>query len=411
MLKISQNFRNMNIVIIRETKNPIDRRTPLTPEQLKQLQVSYPQHRFYIQSSSIRCFSDGEYKKAGVQVIDNISDCDILLGVKEVSISTIEPRKIYMFFSHTAKKQPFNQKLLQALSSKGATLIDYEYLLNEKKVRVVAFGFWAGLVGAYNGLRAYGLKYNIYDLLPPEKCKNIEELHLQLKKVSFEKPLRIVITGEGRVASGALSILQKVPLKQVNPLDFLRKSENLVYTQIGPQHYTVHKNGIDFSFHDFVTNPHDYISSFEPYCKKSTIMLACHFWDNRSPHFFNKDDLVKNDFNLEIIADISCDLDGPIPTTIRASTLEEPFYGVSKQSGKEDQPFKEDVVTVMAVDNLPGAIPRESSKDFGENLTKHVLPFLFEDKYDERILNDATILRNGELTRKFGYLKGYLQGV
>lgn len=399
----------MKIVILRESKLPFDRRTALTPYQLKELSEQYPEHEFYVQKSHIRTFTDKEYSKLGIPLIEDCSICDILIGVKEVDRKLLIPEKIYLFFSHTAKLQSHNQTLLQEASRKKITLIDYEYLAKNEE-RVVAFGYWAGIVGTYKAMLGLGLQTSGFRLKPSGQCIDLHGMKKELTKVRFAKSKKFVVTGEGRVASGAVEILEAAGIKRVSPESYLNNDFNeTVYCQIGPQHYTKHRDGLAFDFNEFVNNPQNFDSAFYPYAVVSEVFIACHFWDPRSPVFFTTGQMGNNDFRIRFIADISCDMNGPIPATIKASTLENPFYGISRINGNEIDPFTDDEITVMAVDNLPGGIPRDASKDFGDRLLKHVIPELLGNKSSE-IIENATILKNGELTPHFAYLEDYLSG-
>lgn len=399
----------MKIGILRETKNPPDKRVPLIPEQVRQLQDKYTQVDWLVQSSPNRAYTDEEYETAGVSVVKDISYCDILLGVKEVEENSLLEGKAYLFFSHTAKFQSYNQALLAKLAELGNTIIDYEYLVKDS-VRVVAFGYWAGIVGAYNALLGYGLKTKSYHLKPAHECVDLLELKQELKKVKFSQSLRIVLTGEGRVASGAIEILQHANLRNLSTDTYLTQAEERnVYCQTGPQHYTKHRDGKVFDFDEFVKLPEDYESAFLPYTRCSDMFIACHFWDEKSPVFFTRAEMQSDDFKISFIADVSCDIQGPVPTTLRASSIESPFYGVDLKSGEEIEPFLENQMTVMAVDNLPGELPRDASRDFGDKLMEIVIPELIS-RADSDMIQNATILNKGELTENFKYLNDFLAG-
>ncbi len=399
----------MRIGIIRETKLPVDRRTALSPQQVRELSDRYAEHKFVVQKSDIRAFADEEYTDQSILVVDDVSSCDVLFGVKEVEKEMLIPEKTYLFFSHTAKMQPYNQGLLQTASKKKISLIDYEYLTIENQ-RVVAFGYWAGIVGAYYALMGIGIQTGAYQLKPAVECIDLEEMKREAGKVTFPEPLKIVITGEGRVASGAVEILKTAGIKAVLPESYINDSfGETVFCQTGPQHYTKHKEGKAFSFQEFIQEPQDFESAFYPFTTASDVFIACHFWDPKSPVFFTAPQMKNEDFRLRFIADISCDIDGPVPTTKRASDLTEPFYGISRENDNEIDPFVKDEITVMAVDNLPGGIPRDASEDFGKGLIKSVIPELLAHQPGD-IIKRATILKDGILTPEFSYLEDYLRG-
>jgi saccharopine dehydrogenase (NAD+, L-lysine-forming) len=403
-------MKNVRIGILRETKTPPDRRVPLSPPQIQLVKEQFPGVEFVIQPSPIRCYKDEEYDYLNLPLQEDVSDCDILMGVKEVDKATFIENKTYVFFAHVAKKQPYNRTMLQEMMRKKITLIDYEYLTTPDGARVVAFGRWAGIVGAYNAIRARGIRTDSFHLKPAHQCHDMEEMYAGLRKVQLSKK-KILVTGEGRVASGALETLEQLKIRKVTKEEFLTQEfDEPVLCQIGPQDYVEHKDGLPFDFNHFIQNPQNYNSSFEPYTKVTDIFVACHFWDEKSPVFITKDDYRKEDFNISVIADVSCDIDGPIPSTVRASTIAEPFYGYNPMLEREEPAFTSPKnVTVMAVDNLPGELPRDASHDFGKALLDNVFDALInEDK--EQIVERATIIKDGELTPRYAYLADYVGG-
>lgn len=397
------------IGIVRETKTPPDKRVPLTPLQCRSLLDRYSLLTILVQPSKYRCFSDEEYRAEGITLSEDLSGCEVLVGVKEVKQEALAGQKTYLFFSHTAKKQPYNRELLQEVVQKGIRLVDYEYLTDKKGVRVVAFGRWAGVVGAYNSLRAYGLKSGGFTLKPAYDCFDLEELLQELKRVELKRS-RIAVTGGGRVAGGALEILEEAGIAQVDPKVFLEEEfEHAIYTRLDPWHYTRRKSGEPFDFAHFIEHPEMYKNSFLPYAERTDIFIACHFWDPKSPALITRDALVGGELPISLVADISCDIDGPIASTIRASTIASPFYGYDPASGSETEPFDKGVITVMAVDNLPGELPRDASTDFGLALMEHVIPELLGIR-DTGMLARASITENGGLTPTYAYLEDYLAG-
>ncbi len=402
-------MKQIHLGVIRETKVPPDRRVPLTPLQCRQLSALYPSLKISVQSSAKRCFSDQEYKDEGVAVMEKLDGCDVLMGVKEVKINALVEDRTYFFFSHTAKMQPYNRDLLGAVIHKRIRLIDYEYLTGRDQVRVVAFGRWAGVVGAYNGLRAYGLRHGGFQLQAASKCRDLEELKAELRKVELGRT-RILLSGGGRVAGGATEILDAAGISHVDPGDYMSQVyDHPVYTRLDPWHYTKRRDGSPFDFKHFIAHPEGYENTFPPFAARTDLFVACHFWDPRSPVLMTREQMKGEGFPISIIADISCDINGPIPSTIRASTIAEPFYGYDPVSGEETEPFREESITVMAVDNLPGELPRDASADFGEALVEHVIPELLGVK-NTGMLDRASIAAGGRLTEGYAYLKDYLEG-
>lgn len=399
----------LKIGIVRETKNPPDRRVPFTPSQCRQLLDSYPQLDIRVQPSDYRCYTNEEYAAKGIVLAEDLSDCSILMGVKEVKLGALLDGFTYFFFSHTAKKQPYNRELLQSLVRQGIRMADYEYLTNESGIRVVAFGRWAGVVGAYNGLRGLGLMSETYHLKPAHECFDLEEVHMELKKVELGKK-RILVTGGGRVAGGALEILEEAGVLEVDPDEYLENDyDRAVYTRLDPWHYTQRKDGKNFDFAHFVAQPEEYKNNIIPYASRCDIFMACHFWDPNSPLMLTREHLASEEIPISLVADISCDIDGPIASTIRASTIASPFYGYDPKSGNETDPFQQGAICVMAVDNLPGELPRDASADFGEALVEHVIPELLGIR-DTGMLERASITQGAALTPAYAYLADYLAG-
>jgi saccharopine dehydrogenase (NAD+, L-lysine forming) len=401
--------KTVKVGILRETKNPPDRRVPLTPPQIVALEELYPFIEFFVQPSDYRSYSNDEYEYLDIPLKEDLHDCDILMGVKEVDRRTLIPDKTYMFFAHIAKKQPHNRELFREMAAKNISLIDYEYLTTDKGERVVAFGRWAGIVGAYNGLRARGIKTNRFKLKPPYQCRDLDEMWAGLRLIELKPGLKILVTGNGRVANGALETLNICNIVQISPDDFLNREFDVpVACQIGPEHYVKHKNNLQFNFSHFARYPAEYESAFLPYSKAADILITGHYWDPRSPVFFSKDDMKQNDFRISVIADISCDVDGPIPSTLRATTISDPFYGYNPFLEAEEPAFiKPTNITVMSIDNLPGELPRDASFDFGKQLMRNALYDLFTNA-KSKMIERATILKNGKLTPVFAYLEDYL---
>lgn len=398
------------IGIVRETKTPPDRRVALPPNQARELTTRYSALEIAIQPSSIRCFSDEEYARIGIKLQEDLSDCDLLIGIKETKIPTIIQGKTYMEFAHVAKKQPHNRPLIQAFADQGNTLIDYEYLTDDKGNRLIAFGHWAGIVGAYNAIRALYIKEDLPELKPAHQMHDYKEMQEVLKGLKVI-PKKFVITGGGRVAGGAMEVLAQAGVKEVTPDEFLKgQFDYPVYCRLDPWHYAKRKDGKPFDWSYWLSNPADHDTAFIPFTSATDILVACHYWDYRSPHFFSREDMLNNSFRISIIADVSCDIPGPIPSTIKASTIADPFFDYNPKTDMEEPPFSsKGNVTVMSIDNLPGELPRDASEFFGNILIEKIIPHIVTgDK--EGIIERATILKNGKLTGKFSYLSDYLKG-
>jgi saccharopine dehydrogenase (NAD+, L-lysine-forming) len=397
----------MKFGIIREGKNPPDKRVPFTPEHCQAIQSQFPQITWAVQPSPIRAYSDAEYKNAGITLQEDLSDCDVLWGVKEVNIEDLIPGKTYLFFSHTYKEQPYNAKLLRAVLDKKIRLIDYELLTESGGNRVVAFGRYAGIVGAYNGLRGMGNLLGAYQLKPAHTCFDKAEMDAELSGVKLPANFKIAITGRGRVGGGAVETLRHAGIREVEPEAFLNETFDApVFTVLGVEHYYQQPFGA-FDKPAFFKDPSGFTSNFMTFARVTDLYIACHYWDARAPFVFTRLDAKQPDFNIRLVADVSCDIDGPVAATLRPSTIAEPFYGYNPQTETEAIFGTEGTIGVMAVDNLPCELPRDASQDFGTDLIRHVLPqFLNGDAHG--MLERATETTfQGTLTPAFGYLSKY----
>ena len=399
----------MKFGILKERKNPPDRRVVFSPNELSRLKQEYQNVSVKVEHSDIRIFDDAQYKNLGIEVTDDLSDCDVLLGVKEVPVENLIPNKSYFFFSHTIKKQPYNRKLLQAVLAKNIDLYDYETIVDAENRRLIGFGRYAGIVGAYNGIRAFGLKFELFKLPKAETLSGKEALISNLKRVVLP-PLKFVITGTGKVGNGAKEILDAIKIKEVSVENYLTKNyAQPVYTQIDVLEYNKRKDGQVLDFTDFYQNPTEYVSDFEKFTKVSDIYITGHFYGNDAPVILTREMLKANDCKIKVVADVSCDIDGPIACTLRSSTIAEPIYGYLPDENKEVDVFHPAAIVVMAVDNLPCELPKDASEGFGEMFLGQVLPAFFNNDKDG-ILQRAKITENGKLTPRFSYLQDYVDG-
>jgi len=399
----------MHFGIIRERKNPPDKRVVLAPDACQKVLEKHPKAKITVEPSPIRIFSDQEYAEAGIEVASKMKQAHVLLGVKEVPIRSLIPNKKYFFFSHTIKKQPYNRKLLQAILKKNIELYDHEVITNSKEQRLVAFGRYAGIVGAYNGFRTYGLKYKSYKIPKARQLKDQKALIKELKRLKLA-PIKILLTGKGRVGSGAKEMFDAMGLKKVNVKEYLEETFKVpVYCQIDVSEYNKRKDGSRGNMAHFFENPHKYESDFFRFSRVTDLYFAGHFYGTGAPHLITREDTQKPDFNIKVIADISCDIKVPIATTLRASTIAKPNYGYDPKTGKETNFKNKSAIAVMAVDNLPAELPRDASVGFGETFVKYVIPAFF-NKDEDGILARARMTKNGKLTKRYAYLKDYVNG-
>lgn len=400
----------MKIGVLREGKTPPDKRVPLSPEQCVRLKATYPNLELVVQPSSIRCFKDEQYANLGVELQEDLSDCDVLIGVKEVPKKDLIANKTYFYFSHTIKEQPYNRELLLRMLELNIAMVDYETLTNANGKRIIGFGRYAGIVGAYNGFLAYGRRTGLYDLKPAHLCEDRKEMEAELKKITLP-PIKIITTGAGRVGNGALELVNLIGIKEVSARDFLKNTFNeAVYVNLNTLDYNIRKDGAPSSKSDFYTKPTEYKSDFMKYAKVAEFFIAGHYYAADSPFLFTREDAKSPEFRIRTVADVSCDIDGPVACTIKPSTIAEPIYGYNPQTEQEDVFDKEEVITVMAVDNLPCELPKDASIDFGEEMLKHIFPCLLGEDHD-KVIERATICEKGSLTPHYGYLQNYVDGI
>ena len=396
------------IGLIREGKTPADNRVALTPAQCKWIHKNATNVQVVAQSSAGRCFSDREYQSAGVELREDMSDCDILLGIKEVPANQLIPGKTYLFFSHTKKMQPHNQPLLRAILDKKITLVDYECLEHDDGQRIIGFGFFAGVVGAHNGMMAYGQRTGLFTLNRVYKQRSFRELihnyfGLRLPNV------KIAVTGSGRVAHGIVEIMSLMEIHEVEPEDYLKRRFSYpVYTQLKGADLYRHRLTGGYSREDFHEHPDAYSCTFLPYAAQTDILMNGVYWDKTVPRLFEREAVKEDSFIIQTIADITDDSDGSVPINMGDQTIEDPVYGVDKTSLEKTAPYLKNSIDIMAVGNLPNELPRDASRYFGEQLIKHVLEDIVGN--GSAIIDRATMTKGGALTATYEYLKEYAEG-
>jgi alanine dehydrogenase len=398
----------IKIGIIREGKTPQDNRVPFTPIQCKEIMQQYPSVVIVVQPSAIRCYKDEEYEANGIVLQENVSDCDILFGVKEVLIDELISNKKYFFFSHTKKKQSHNKKLMQALIAKEITMIDYECLTHADGHRIVGFGFWAGVVGAHNGLLTYGKKNNSFTLQPAYTFKNLAAVKDSYDLLKLPN-IKIAVTGSGRVASGVLDILHYLDISEVNQYDYLNKTFDYpVFIHLQGAQLYARKDDSSYNREDFHAHPENYSCLFLEYSYVTDILMNGIYWDTKIDPLFQLKDIQNPLYKMNVISDITCDEDGSVPCNVGSSTIAEPVYGFDKITLAKTLPFQnnKEVIDIMAVDNLPNELPRDASKYFGSYLVTYIIPALVDEKLND-ILHRATICKNGKLNEPFEYLHDY----
>ena len=403
------------IAIIRESRSD-DKRAPLVPAHIKELLSTFSDLSISVQPSEHRCFSDQEYEEQGAIITEDLSACKLVLGVKEIEPDLLIPLKSYMFFSHTSKIQPDNsaaaqgtpgmdkKELLKEILKKKITLIDYENIRDDLSRRYLGFGRFAGIVGCYNSLNLYLETLGQQPMPRAHELNSYEKLKNNIDKRDFGNA-RIIITGDGRVARGSLEFLKFTNIQKVLPDEYLQYSNSsAIFCNLPTSVYVSNKDGNVFDLQHFINSPEMYISVLDKYMPSTSMLISSHYWDPKSPRLFEKKDIEKYN-NLKVIGDITCDVNGSIPTTSRPSTIIDPYYYIDRTTLQEINQHNQ-ALAIMAVDNLPSELPKDSSKEFGDGIVKEVLPYILE-KDDGRIKR-ATITKNGYFLPSYKYLTNYI---
>ena len=397
----------LKLGLIREGKVPCDNRVALTPAQCKWILKNRTDITVIAQHSETRCFSDKEYVDAGVVVKEDLSECDILLGIKEVPVDMLIKGKTYLFFSHTKKLQSTNRQMLQAIIAKNITLIDYECLEHEDGARIIGFGFFAGVVGAHNGMMAYGNRTGAYKLQRVNSTKSLQHLVHTYFGLKIP-PVKIAVTGSGRVAHGILDIMNLLGINEVEPEDYLEKEFVYpVYVHLKGADLYMPKNGSAYKREHFHTYPELYDCLFKKFLPQTDILMNGVYWENDIPRLFKMEDLADPGFRIKTIADVTDDKMGSVPCNLGDSSIADPIYGVDKKMFLKTDPYLPNSVDIMAVGNLPNELPRDASRYFGEQLIKHILLDIITG--ESNIIERATIIKDGKLTETYEYMRAYAE--
>lgn len=396
----------VRIGIIREGKNPPDNRVAFTPSQCKWLQKNFPSVHIIVQPSPNRCYTDLEYERAGVELQEDLGGCDYIFGIKEVPVSQLIPQKTYLFFSHTKKLQPYNQTMLRTIIERGITLIDYECLEHEDGQRIIGFGFFAGIVGAHNGVMAYGGRTGKFNLDRVYKQKEFKELIHSYFGLKLP-PVKIVVTGSGRVAHGILEVMNLMQIHEVEPEDYLQRTFSYpVYTQLKGADLYRHKTTGRYNREDFHEHPAAYECLFKPYAATTDILMNGIYWEKGMPRLFDAEEIKDPSFRISAIADVTDDAYGSVPINLGDQTIEDPIYGVDRETLQKTSPYLPTSVDILAVGNLPNELPRDASRYFGEQLIKFILEDLLFNQGASTI-ERATIVKEGRLTKHYDYMREY----
>ncbi|PCJ65257.1 MAG: alanine dehydrogenase [Bacteroidetes bacterium] len=399
----------MKIGLVREWKQPADKRVALTPELCVEFKKRFPDTELVVEASPERTYLAKEYEAVGIPTVKDVNDCDILIGIKEVPIDKLIPNKTYLFFSHTIKAQPYNRDLLQAILEKNISLIDYEPLTWKKGNRILGFGKWAGVVGAYNAFLTWGKKTGKFDLPSAYETNDYEESMALLKELDLKKT-RVVFTGNGRVAEGIREVLELMKIKEVSPQEFISQPPNGAYfTQLTSWDLYHRKDGGEWDAKHYYEHHDQYCSEFDNFLPYTDILINGMYWQEDMPVLFEKKDTKSDRFAIQVIADITCDVEGSVPITMEATDIFHPTFGWSKSQQKQVEAYGEDTIDVMAVTNLPTEMPKNASTEFGTLMLDHILPLLIDGDKDG-ILKRARLTDGGKLTDEFSYLQDFVEG-
>ena len=429
------------IGIRREDKNKWERRVPLIPEHVKDFKKKYDISTV-IQPSEIRVYTDDEYKKSGADVKEDLSECSVVFAVKEIPIHLFRKNTAYVFFSHTIKGQDYNMPMLQEMMDLGCTLIDYEKIVNERGFRLVFFGKYAGLAGMIDTLWAYGQRLKSQGINSPfsqikktvDYTHHLPEIkqHLQQigKKIEQDglpesiTPVVVGFAGYGNVSKGAQEILDILPVKKVSPKNlkdvFKNPSNHCVYKVVFKEEDMVapRSEKQSFNLQEYYDHPEKYISIFDQYIPHLTMLMNCIYWDTKYPRLISKNVIKKlysPDLQLHVIGDISVDVNGAIEFTEKTTDSGNPVFVYNPSTDQISDGCNGDGIAVMAVDNLPCELPRESSRSFSDSLYRFVPAIATADftaDFDVCVLPDeirkAVILYKGRLTPDYEYINKFL---
>ncbi|MGA1330673.1 MAG: NAD(P)-dependent oxidoreductase [Bacteroidia bacterium] len=415
-------MKTLQLGILRESKTPPDLRTPLVPEDCRILLNRFEGLRIVVQPSTLRCFTDEQYQEVGCQISENLEGSSLVLGVKEVSLSSLAPGMAYAFFSHTIKAQPYNRPMMQHMVRENITLFDYELMTDDNGRRTVAFGHWAGIVGAWHALRMRCLRNGDHHIPSAAQVGSYEGLQSWAKKLTLD-PCLLVLCGSGRVGQGVLQMLHDAEIEAVEPSAILKLPEQPwsslhhkpAYVLLESKHMVQSLDGSPFDEAAFYQNPGTYRSALAPFLSRGDVLINSIYWDPRGPRHFEVSDIQQSSFRVSQIADISCDIQGSVPITTRATTIQDPYYGVSRLDLSEIPPFLSYGVDLMAVDNLPCELPREASGEFSRALSQHfLLPFIASQQSEPQAelplnLSKARLLDQGTLHPSLSHLTTYAE--
>ena len=429
------------IGILPEGKNVWERRSPLTPEDVRWL----IEHHIPVEviSSPRRVFSDVAYKKAGASVLSRFKKAKLIIGIKEPNVKELKKERVYMVFSHTTKGQKHNRPLLKALLKKRITLLDYEHIADHYNQRLVYFGRFAGICGIIDGLHIYGRRLQSQGIRNPfiklqhslvyetfDRAKiDLARLAKDIRSQGFPKkitPFIIGILGHGNVAQGALEVLQHLKPVEIHPRDmasFVRQrtgDRKMIYTMIFEREEKFRaKDGEAFYFEKYLKYPNRFTSNMDHFLPDLSMLVNGSYWDKRYPRLVSEKMLSrlynKKNFRLDLICDLSCDVKGSIEITKKTTSPDKPAFVYDPKTGRITEGFEGQGICVLAVDNIPCEFPIDSSIEFSNQIRDYVYQIASHGRKDlthhhaiPREIRDAVITQGGKLTPKFKYLEKYV---
>ena len=432
------------LLIRAEDKNRWERRAPLVPEDLRAI-LKETGAGALVEQSEKRVFGEDEFSAAGAGSCVGMADGDVILGVKEIPIDKIRDNKTYVFFSHTVKGQTDNMPLLKRIIDSGSTLIDYERITDEAGRRLIYFGHFAGDAGAIDLLSLMGEHWAAKGLDTPfaavrrahqydsvkAACEHIGEIGDRIRTDGLPRqlcPLTIGILGYGNVSGGAQEIFDCLPTKRIAAdeiTEWVQRGQDdhhTLYLTVFKERDLVRPraDGAVFDLQDYYDHPERYESRFNRFLPSFTLLVNAVYWGKRYPRFVTWAGLKgmaegTQTPKLNGIADISCDIGGSIECTVKSTDSDMPAYRIDPGAGTIKDGHRGEGIVLLAVDNLPCELPRDSSTFFS-NQFRPFVPALLSADYDSSLdasglppeIKGAVIVYNGKLTGDYEYLDRFV---
>ncbi|WOG94156.1 hypothetical protein DCAR_0313449 [Daucus carota subsp. sativus] len=433
--------------ILSESTNKWERRVPLTPSHCARLlhggKGQTGVARIIVQPSTKRIHHDALYEDVGCEVSEDLSDCGLILGIKQPKLEMILPNRAYAFFSHTHKAQKENMPLLDKILAERASLYDYELMVGDHGKRLLAFGKFAGRAGMIELLSGLGQRYlnlgystpllslgasYMYSSLAAAKAAVIsvgEEIATK-GLPSGICPLVFVFTGSGNVSSGAQEIFKLLPHTFVDPKRLPQLFAERDVTQSARASKRIfHVYGCvvtaadivvprdsnkNFDKADYYAHPEQYMPVFhETIAPYASVIVNCMYWESRFPRLLSTkqlQDLMKEGCPLIGISDITCDIGGSIEFVNQNTSIDSPFFRYNPFKNSYHRDMEGTGVICSAVDILPTEFAKEASQHFGDILSKFIGSLAYTDDINKlpAHLYRSCIVHGGELTSLYEYI-------